>query len=75
MVSRAKVAAALRTEAKKLNSRHRGVHIFDAIHRTEDVGCNWSTNYHCRGSNVPLDEMQEAIDRVQGRMPLVDFED
>ena len=75
IVTRAKVDAALRAEARKFDKAHRGSHIFNAIWQSEDEpGCNWTTSYIVRGSRLPLDEMRGALDRVQARLPSVKFE-
>jgi hypothetical protein len=68
------VDAALAEEAAKLNAEHRGIHRFDPIQRTLGAGCNWTASFHVIGSRIPLDLMREALERVQARYPVVDFE-
>lgn len=70
-VTAAKVQAALRAEARKLDARHRGVHIFNPIWPAEDQAANWSTTFLCRGSDIDLDVMRDALRRVQARFPVV----
>jgi len=73
-VTRAKVEAALRAEAKKLDAKHRGAHSFTPIWQCDEaLGCNWSANYRASGSSVPLSDMRAALERVQAKMPRVSF--
>jgi|GEM_PF-6544578 len=74
-VSRKKVEAALRAEGRKLDAKNRGCHTFTEIWKRPDVsGCNWSANFRATGSSLPLDDMQDALERVQARFPVVEFE-
>jgi hypothetical protein len=73
-VTPGKVQAALRAESRKLDRRYRGVHVFEPIHETPaTAGCNWSAGFHCRGSDAPLDELRDALERVQAKLPIVAF--
>jgi hypothetical protein len=72
-VTRAKVEATLKAEAAKLDAQHRGTHIFNAIWQSDDPRCNWTTSFLCRGSNVPLDDMRDVLERVRRRFPEVKF--
>jgi hypothetical protein len=73
--TRKQVEAALGREAARLNASNAGVHRFDPIQRTLGAGCNWTASFHVIGSRLPLDEMQDALERVQRKLPLVDFGD
>jgi hypothetical protein len=72
--SRDEVQAALEAEARKFDASHRGVHVFKPIWREEQaLGCNWSTSFEVRGAGLAPGEMRAAMERVQARMPQVDF--
>jgi hypothetical protein len=71
--TRKQVEAALAREAAKLDKAHTGIHRFDPIQRTLRAGCNWTANFRAIGSRVSLDEMRDALERVQARFPVVDF--
>jgi hypothetical protein len=74
-VSRAKVESALRAEARKFDRKHRGIHEFKPIWPTDgERGCNWTTGFEVRGSGLALDEMRAALERVQAKMPAVNFD-
>jgi hypothetical protein len=73
MTTVAKVQAALRAESTKIDRAHRGVHVFDPIQPSGLIGCNWTSNFRCIGSSVPLDDMRAALERVQARYPVVEF--
>ena len=73
VTTRRQVETALRAEARKLDKANRGVHIFDPIQRTLGAGCNWTSAYRAIGSRVPLDELEAALERVQARLPMVEF--
>jgi hypothetical protein len=74
MTSIAKVSAALRAEGKKLDRASRGTHLFDAIQPSGLKGCNWTANFRVIGSSTPLDDLRDALERVQAKYPVVDFE-
>jgi hypothetical protein len=72
--TRKQVEAALAREAAKFDRTHRGVHRFGPIWRANNgSGCNWSCTPQVIGSNLPLDDMRDALERVQARYPVVDF--
>ena len=75
MTTRKQVEAALAKEAAKLNAAHTGVHRFGPIQRTLGAGCNWTATFQAIGSRLPLDELQDALERVQRAFPHVDFKD
>lgn len=72
-VKPAKVQARLEAEAGKFNASHRGTHIFSPIWEVDDPYCNWTTNFHVRGSSVSLGDMWDALERVQAKYPMVNF--
>ena len=73
MTAPVKINVALQTEAARLDRSNRGVHIFGPIFPVELRGCNWTSTFQTRGSTLPLDEMQAALERVQARMPIADW--
>lgn len=73
-VTRGRVQAALRAEAKRFDGKHRGVHVFSPIWKDAGIpGCNWSASFQVIGSGLDLGEMRAALERVQARMPIVKF--
>ncbi len=73
--NRTKVEAALAREAAKFDGRHRGVHRFMPIWEADErPGCNWTTTFRVTGSGLELNEMGEALERVQAEFPLVKFD-
>jgi len=74
-VTPGKVQAALRAEGRKLDAKHRGSHVFTPIWACDDVGgCNWTTNYRVTGSSLDLGELRATLERVQAKMPIVEFD-
>ena len=72
--SRKAVEAALAKEAAKFDRSNRGVHRFGPIWPANNgSGCNWSSTATVIGSKLPLDDMRDALERVQTLYPLVDF--
>jgi hypothetical protein len=69
------VEQALAAEARALDATCRGTHVFEGIYPVANRRCNWSVTYHKRGGGaLPLAEMRAAVERVQARMPIVNFE-
>lgn len=66
--------ARLEAEAGRLTAAHRGHHSFSPIWQVDDAECNWTASFEARGSKVPLSELRAALERVQAKMPLVDFD-
>ena len=72
--TRKQVEAALAKEAAKFDRSNRGVHRFGPIWQANNgSGCNWASTPHVIGSNLPLDDMRDALELVQARFPVVDF--
>ena len=71
----AEVEQALAAEARALDARCRGTHVFEGVYPVAgNRRCNWSATYHVRGGALPLAEMRAAIERVQALMPIMKFE-
>jgi hypothetical protein len=71
--SRAKVQTRLEAEAGAFNASHRGFHKFSPIWQVDDPVCNWTASFETRGSSLSLSELRAVLERVQARMPLVDW--
>jgi len=72
--TRKKVEAELAAEARKFDKSNRGVHRFNPIWQTDDdPPFNWTTNFQLVASNLPMDDMRDALERVQAKFPKVDF--
>ena len=71
--TRKAVEAALAAEASKLDATNRGTHRFNAAQRTLGTRCNWTATFVMIGSRLSLDTMHDALERVQARMPIIDF--
>ena len=71
--TRKAVEAALAAEARQLDATNHGTHRFNPIQRTLGARCNWTATFVMIGSQLPLDAMHDALERVQTRMPIVDF--
>jgi hypothetical protein len=75
MATRKQVEAALKREAAKFDRHNVGVHRFGPIWRANNgSGCNWSSTAQVVGSKLPLDDMRDALERVQAKFPEVDWE-
>lgn len=70
--TRKAVQAALEAEAA-LDVTLRGTHQFNPIQRTLRTPCNWTATFVMIGSPIPLAAIHDALERVQARMPIVDF--
>jgi hypothetical protein len=72
--TRKQVEAALKREAAKFDRDNVGVHRFGPIWPANNgSGCNWSSTAQVIGSKLPLDDMRDALERVQARFPIVNF--
>lgn len=71
--SRKAVEEALAAEASQLDSLHQGTHRFDPIQQKPGSRCNWTATFVMIGSRLPLATMHDVLERVQARMPIVDF--
>lgn len=73
--TRKQVEAALKREAAKFDKANRGVHRFGPIWPADNgSGCNWGATATVIGSHLPLDDMRDALERVQARFPVVEWE-
>jgi hypothetical protein len=73
--TRKQVEAALARESAQFDKSHRGVHRFGPIWQANNgSGCNWSSTPHLIGSKLPLDDMRDALERVQARFPVATFD-
>jgi len=73
VTTKRRVEAALRAEERRLDKANSGLHRFDSIQPTSKPGCNWTANFRCIASITPMDELREALERVQARFPMVDW--